>query len=57
MIFLIKNIDLENGIEKNNPQTALNCFLRSNKKKFRIDYDIYKKLLFSNQPKGYLISI
>ncbi len=42
---------------KNNPQTALNFFLRSNKKRFRVDYDIYKKLLFSNQPKGYLISI
>ena len=42
---------------KNNPQTALNYFLKKNKNKFKVDYDIYRKLLFSNQPKGYLISI
>jgi len=42
--------------KKNNPQTALNSFLKSKKRKFKIDYEIYRKLLFSNQPKGYLIS-
>ncbi len=42
--------------KKNNPQTALDVFIKKNKNKFKVDMEIYRKLLFSNQPKGYLIS-
>ncbi len=42
--------------KKNNPQTALDIFFKKNRNKFKVDKEIYRKLLFSNQPKGYLIS-
>lgn len=41
---------------KNNPFTALKVFLKENKNLFKIDNEIYSKLLLSNQKKGYLIS-
>lgn len=40
-----------------NPQTALNEFMKNNPRKFKVDQKIYNKLLFSTQPKGYLISM
>ncbi len=38
----------------NNPGTALNYFMKKNPDKFEIDLNIFNKLLFSTQPKGYL---
>ncbi len=40
----------------NNPGTALNYFMKKNPNKFKIDLNIFNKLLFSTQPKGYLIA-
>ncbi len=40
----------------NNPGTALNYFMHKNPDKFKIDLNIFNKLLFSTQPKGYLIA-
>ena len=40
--------------KKNNPYTAVQKFLRTNKK-FKIDYDIFEKIYFSASPEGFLL--
>ncbi len=58
---LIEDIDNKfhknrNWSKKNNPKTAVYEFLKKNKN-FKIDKKIYKKLLISNCPDGYLKKI
>ena len=40
-----------------NPQTALDEFMKKNPSKFRVDMEIYNKMLFSTQPRGYLFAL
>ena len=42
--------------KEKNPQTALNEFMKKNPNKFKVDKNISFKLLFSTQPRGYLVS-